>query len=104
MFGCVIKIYLGVVRGSHGTSRILGDISKYLDANMNVSTLALKNCACVDQVQILNNEWETKDTTLWQVMVQMGRLGCKAFNVSMMGFEENECILRRQSHWTTHFN
>jgi hypothetical protein len=55
VFGCVIKIYLGVVRGSHGTSRILGDISKYLDANMNVSTLALKNCACVDQVQILYN-------------------------------------------------
>ncbi len=42
MFGCVIKIYLGLVRGSHGTCMIVGDISKYLDANMNVSTLALK--------------------------------------------------------------
>lgn len=51
MFGCVIKIFLGLVRGSHGTSMILGDISKYLDANMNVSYTSLKSCACVDQVQ-----------------------------------------------------
>jgi hypothetical protein len=69
VFGCVIKIHLGLVRGSHGTSMILGDISKYLDANMNVSTQALK----IVHVWIKYNfvQWVTKDTALWQVMVQM---------------------------------
>jgi hypothetical protein len=48
----VLLKYIWVwLEGSHGTSRIWGDISKYLDANMNVSTPSLKNCACVDQVQ-----------------------------------------------------
>jgi len=36
-------------------SRILVDISKYLDANMNVSTLALKNlCMCGSSTILYN--------------------------------------------------
>jgi hypothetical protein len=79
---------------------ILGDISKDLDANMNVSTLALKICACVDQVQFCTMGNKRHHTLA--SYGSNGRLGCKGFNVSMMGFEENECILG-QGHWT-HFN